>query len=101
MVGVQMREFRHSFRANICGVGTSWVEEATAGKIGQRGWFAGYAAAGGFVPEPGQRVDQETRIGMGWVAENYLCWRLFNDLASIHDADPVGDIGVHAHIVCH
>ena len=75
------------------------VEGAASRQVRQRGRAAGHAAAHILIAKLGQRVDQELGIRMQRLAKDLLGGRLFNDLPGIHDANPVSDVGMHAHIV--
>src|SRR3954452_5689557 len=47
----------------------------------------------------GDAVDQPLRIGMPWLAEQGLGRSFLNELARIHDADPVAALGDESEIM--
>src|SRR5215216_1799419 len=96
---IQLGKGWHLLAAYIFDVRAARVEGTAVGQICQGRWAAGHTVAHTLIAELGQRVDQELRIGMRWLSKHLLCSRLFNDLSSIHDANPVSDVGMHTHIV--
>ena len=79
---------------------------------GQRGWkrqpVGGSARLGGApveaflrrgVADPRQAGDQVRGVGMARRAEDVGGAALLDQPAGIHDAEPVGEVGVHRHVV--
>ena len=57
------------------------------------------SAALALVADARQRADQHLRVRVNRVAENLLGFAKFNKAARIHDAHPVRDLIMNAHIV--
>ncbi len=99
MVFIEMGKVWHFLAAYFFDMRAARVERAAARQVCQGGWAAGHTVPHTLIAELGQRVDQELGIGMQRLGKDPLCGRLFNDLPGIHDANPVSDVGMHAHIV--
>ena len=98
---VEIDEVWHLFLADLLNMWAPWVEWAAAGQIRKRWRAAGCALPRRFVAESRQGIDQVLGIRMERLAKDNLSGCLFHHLAGIHDADPVSDICMHSHIVCH
>src|SRR5579862_7665954 len=97
---IHLRKGWHLLEANLSYMRAAWVEGAALRQVCEGGRTAGNTVAFAFIAELGQRVDQKLGIGMQRLGENLLCGCLFNDLPSVHDANPIRDVGMHSHIVC-
>src|SRR5688572_10825127 len=99
MIFIYLIKIWHLLATNVCDMRAARVERTAAGRVDQRWWAAGATITHTLIAELGQRVDQKPGIGMQRMCKDPLCGRFFNNLTGIHDANPVSDVGMYAHIV--
>ena len=96
--------------ASVVSSGTSRRQISIAS--GQRGWkrqpgggaerFGGAPPRAFFSPTSPilrQALDQMGGVGVKRLREDFAGRRLFDQAAGVHDAEPVGHVGVHGHVV--
>ena len=92
-------EWRHLGLALFDGQRASRVKAAASGRFGKVGRSSLERRFGRGVADAWQGGDQMGGVGMPWCGEERARRRLFHEPARIDDADAVGGVGVHAHVV--
>ena len=99
MIQPDRLEWRHLGLALFDGERASRVEAAASGRFGKVGRSSLERRLGRGVADAWQSGDQMGGVGMPWCGKERARRRLFHEPARIHDADAVGGVGVHAHVV--
>src|SRR6185437_5806214 len=79
------------------------VVEAAAGgdirRIRRVAWKASRAQPGARIADNGERPRQRLRVRMPRVGEHLVCRAFFDDLARVHDGEPVAGVGEYRQVV--
>src|SRR5690349_2367638 len=80
------------------------MEAATMRRIGEIGWASGYGLKPAIVIllfDTWNAAQQTGRVGVARLAEDVLRLTQLDNVAGIHDADPLAVLCNHAHVVRH
>lgn len=90
---------KHGLLALWAGLPAARRKPAARRRIAQARRVAKNAFSGGRVTDTRERADEHLRIGVAWTLEDFPGRAHLNHLACVHDAKPVGNLIVDAHIV--
>ena len=92
-------EWRHLGLALLDGQRASRVKAAARRRFGKVGRSSLERRLGRGVADAWQGGDEMGGVRMPWRGKERACRRLFDEPARVDDADAVGGVGVHAHVV--
>ena len=99
MVQPDQLEWRHLGLALLDGQRATRVKAAAGGRFGEIGRSSLEHRFGRRITDAWQGGDQMGGVGMPWCGEERAGRPLFHEPPGVHDADAVGAVGVHAHVV--
>ena len=99
MIQPDRLEWRHLGLALLDGERATRVKAAARGRFGKVGRSSLERRFGRGVTDAWQGGDQMGGVRMPWCGKERARRRLFHEPSGVHDADAVGGVGVHAHVV--